>query len=255
MASGSISENPESLKPALVWNNLLAGSADWTGWDGSGWVRFAGDAARFSAWVCCPSAGFGRPGFSPSRDAVWGHSWHPQRLSSSAEVWRGLSQLIFLVRMGTGNVGSLKLLISFPGMVFPSPFFLYFWSDIFWITWRRFSLFFFQCGCTFAFIGSVRQEEKGTRQKVVLEMIANDREAALGWRGDTDRCRRGWGGSGQGCLPFVSHVYQSALCGGLRVALHPLPTQLHPIIKEPMGTRKLIVLPRNFCPLAVEPTC
>lgn len=43
-----------------------------------------------------------------------------------------------------------------------------------------FFFFFFQCGCTFAFIGSVHQEEKGARQKVVLEMIANDREAALG---------------------------------------------------------------------------
>lgn len=28
--------------------------------------------------------------------------------------------------MGTGNDGSLKLLISFPGMVFPSPFFYIF---------------------------------------------------------------------------------------------------------------------------------
>lgn len=61
-------------------------------------------------------------------DAVWGQSGHPQQLSSSAEVWHGLSLLIFLVRMGTCNVGSLKLLISFPGMVFfPSPlFFLFF---------------------------------------------------------------------------------------------------------------------------------
>lgn len=37
----------------------------------------------------------------------------------------------------------------------------------------------------------------------------------------------------------ISHVYQSPL--SLSPALHPLPTQLHPFIKEPMGTRKLIV--------------
>lgn len=39
----------------------------------------------------------------------------------------------------------------------------------------------------------------------------------------------------------ISHVYQSAL--SLSTALHPLPTQLHPVIKEPMGTRMLIVRP------------
>lgn len=37
----------------------------------------------------------------------------------------------------------------------------------------------------------------------------------------------------------ISHVCQSA--PSLSPALHPLPTQLHPFIKEPMGTRKLIV--------------
>lgn len=30
--------------------------------------------------------------------------------------------------------------------------------------------------------------------------------------------------------------------------LHPPPTQLHPFIKEPMGTRKLIVRPGIFAP-------
>ncbi|CAB1448001.1 unnamed protein product [Pleuronectes platessa] len=38
-------------------------------------------------------------------------------------------------------------------------------------------------------------------------------------------------------------------------ALHPLPTQLHPFIKEPMGTRKLIVCPGIPAPLPAEPTC
>lgn len=45
---------------------------------------------------------------------------------------------------------------------------------------------------------------------------------------------------------FISHVRQSAL--SLSTALHPLPTQLHPIIKEPMGTRKLIVCPGISAP-------
>lgn len=44
----------------------------------------------------------------------------------------------------------------------------------------------------------------------------------------------------------ISHVYQSAL--SLSPALHPLPTQLHPFIKEPMGTRKLIVRPGISAP-------
>ncbi|KAK5868971.1 hypothetical protein PBY51_009939 [Eleginops maclovinus] len=44
----------------------------------------------------------------------------------------------------------------------------------------------------------------------------------------------------------ISHVYQSALF--LNPALHPLPTQLHPFIKEPMGTRKLIVRPGISAP-------
>lgn len=44
----------------------------------------------------------------------------------------------------------------------------------------------------------------------------------------------------------ISHVYQSAL--SLSTALHPLPTQLHPVIKEPMGTRKLIVCPGISAP-------
>lgn len=39
----------------------------------------------------------------------------------------------------------------------------------------------------------------------------------------------------------ISHVYQSAL--SLSTALDPLPTQLHPVIKEPKGTRILIVRP------------
>lgn len=54
------------------------------------------------------------------------------------------------------------------------------------------------------------------------------------------------------CLPSISHVHQWALSlsGSLSLgaALHPLPTQLHPVIKEPMGTRKLIVLPQEFRP-------
>lgn len=44
----------------------------------------------------------------------------------------------------------------------------------------------------------------------------------------------------------ISHVCQSALSPS--PALHPLPTQLHPFIKEPMGTRKLIVRPGIFAP-------
>lgn len=43
-----------------------------------------------------------------------------------------------------------------------------------------FFFFFFHCGRAFAFVGSVHREEKGARQKVVLEMIGNEREAALG---------------------------------------------------------------------------
>lgn len=44
----------------------------------------------------------------------------------------------------------------------------------------------------------------------------------------------------------ISHVCQSA--PSLSPALHPLPTQLHPFIKEPMGTRKLIVCPGISAP-------
>lgn len=48
------------------------------------------------------------------------------------------------------------------------------------------------------------------------------------------------------CFSLFSHVCQSAL--SLSPALHPLPTQLHPFIKEPMGTRKLIVCPGISAP-------
>lgn len=82
--------------------------------------------------------------------------------------------------MGTGNVGTLKLLISFPGMFFfPSPFFVFF-EVIFFLRCMATFSFFFHCGREFAFVGSVHREEKGARQKVVLEMIGNEREAALG---------------------------------------------------------------------------
>lgn len=73
-----------------------------------------------------------------------------------------------------------------------------------------------------------------------------------GERGDADRCRLGWWGEDKGRVvskwaasPSPTSVSRHS---PLSPALHPLPTQLHPFIKEPMGTRKLIVRPGIFAP-------
>lgn len=163
--------------------------------------------------VCVPKStaslsGLGSPGISPPHDGIWDIPGI-QNYSPAAEVWHRLFQTIFLVCMGTGNICSVKLLISFPGTVCPEFLRLFFKKMVFFEMWQRLWLskrwkslpfsehfaciccvqIFFVCVCA-----QGHQGRKKTQDNRVGKDVGNERGVLRGGRGDPDRCRLGWWG-------------------------------------------------------------